>query len=52
VFSACPDFPDISKRGNPEHRILTFGKWGTYKRPEILIEAFAQISDAFLTQSW
>ena len=47
VFSACPDFPDIGKRGNPEHRILTFGKWGTYKRPEILIEAFAQIADRF-----
>ncbi|MBV9073968.1 MAG: glycosyltransferase [Acidobacteria bacterium] len=47
VFSATPKFPDISKRGNPEHRILTFGKWGTYKRPEILIEAFAQIADRF-----
>ena len=47
VFSACPKFPDTSKRGNPEHRILTFGKWGTYKRPEILIEAFAQIADQF-----
>ena len=47
VFSACPKFPDVSKRGNPEHRILTFGKWGTYKRPEILIEAFAQIADRF-----
>ncbi|HVH86465.1 MAG TPA: glycosyltransferase [Terriglobales bacterium] len=47
VFSATPKFPDISKRGNPEHRILAFGKWGTYKRPEILIEAFAQIADRF-----
>jgi glycosyltransferase involved in cell wall biosynthesis len=47
IFSATPKFPDISKRGNPEHRILTFGKWGTYKRPEILIEAFAQIADRF-----
>jgi glycosyltransferase involved in cell wall biosynthesis len=47
IFSATPKFPDISKRGNPEHRILTFGKWGTYKRPEILIEAFAQIADKF-----
>jgi glycosyltransferase involved in cell wall biosynthesis len=47
VFSSCPKFPDTSKRGNPEHRILTFGKWGTYKRPEILIEAFAQIADRF-----
>ena len=47
VFSAAPKFPDISKRGNPEHRILAFGKWGTYKRPEILIEAFAHIADKF-----
>ncbi|HET9741183.1 MAG TPA: glycosyltransferase [Terriglobales bacterium] len=47
IFSAAPQFPDISKRGNPEHRILAFGKWGTYKRPEILIEAFAQIADRF-----
>ena len=47
IFSAAPKFPDLSKRGNPEHRILTFGKWGTYKRPEILIEAFAKIADRF-----
>jgi len=47
TFSSSPKFPDFSKRGNPEHRILTFGKWGTYKRPEILIEAFAQIADRF-----
>ena len=47
VFSAAPKLPDISRRGNPEHRILAFGKWGTYKRPEILIEAFAQIADSF-----
>lgn len=47
IFSAAPKFPDTSKRGNPEHRILAFGKWGTYKRPEILIEAFAQIADRF-----
>jgi len=46
IFSAAPKFPDISMRGNP-HRILTFGKWGTYKRPEILIEAFAKIADRF-----
>jgi glycosyltransferase involved in cell wall biosynthesis len=47
IFSSAPQFPDISTRGNPEHRILAFGKWGTYKRPEILIEAFAQIADRF-----
>ena len=47
TFSAAPKFPDISVRGNPEHRILAFGKWGTYKRPEILIEAFAKVADRF-----
>jgi len=30
-------------RGNPEHRILAFGKWGTYKRLETLLESFANI---------
>src|SRR5216684_1157789 len=43
-----PEFPDFSRRGNPEHRILAFGKWGTYKRCEMLIEAFEeQVSPAF-----
>lgn len=40
IFSARPEYPDFSRRGNPEHRILAFGKWGTYKRLELLIEAF------------
>jgi glycosyltransferase involved in cell wall biosynthesis len=31
-------------RGNPEHRILAFGKWGTYKRLDLLLEAFEQLS--------
>src|SRR6266852_714855 len=42
IFGARPEFPDFSRRGNPEHRILAFGKWGTYKRCEILIEAFEE----------
>ncbi|HKW74862.1 MAG TPA: glycosyltransferase [Terriglobales bacterium] len=42
IFSARPEYPDFSKRGNPEHRILAFGKWGTYKRCEMLIEAFEE----------
>ena len=42
ILSARPEFPDFSRRGNPEHRILAFGKWGTYKRCEVLIEAFEQ----------
>lgn len=40
ILSARPEYPDFSLRGNPEHRILAFGKWGTYKRCEVLIEAF------------
>ena len=40
IFSARPEYPDFTRRGNPEHRILAFGKWGTYKRLEQLIEAF------------
>jgi glycosyltransferase involved in cell wall biosynthesis len=35
-----PEYPDFSKRGNPIHRILAFGKWGTYKRLEMMLEAF------------
>ncbi len=45
VLSASPQYPDFSQRGNPEHRILAFGKWGTYKRVEILIEAFARVAE-------
>jgi glycosyltransferase involved in cell wall biosynthesis len=40
IFSSRPEYPDFSKRGNPEHRILAFGKWGTYKRLEPLLAAF------------
>lgn len=43
ILSARPEAPDFSQRGDPEHRILAFGKWGTYKRLETLIESFAQI---------
>jgi glycosyltransferase involved in cell wall biosynthesis len=43
ILSARPEYPDFSKRGNPEHRILAFGKWGTYKRCEMLIEAFEEL---------
>ncbi len=44
VFAGAPRYPEFSKRGNPEHRILAFGKWGTYKRLEILLEAFACVT--------
>jgi glycosyltransferase involved in cell wall biosynthesis len=40
VLTQRPEYPDFSKRGNPEHRILAFGKWGTYKRLELMIDAF------------
>jgi glycosyltransferase involved in cell wall biosynthesis len=39
ILARRPEFPDFSRRGSP-HRILAFGKWGTYKRLELMIEAF------------
>ena len=42
ILGARPVYPDFARRGNPEHRILAFGKWGTYKRCEMLIEAFEE----------
>jgi glycosyltransferase involved in cell wall biosynthesis len=46
ILSTRPEYPDFSKRGNPEHRILAFGKWGTYKRLELLLDAFKKVSAA------
>src|ERR1700734_1345046 len=46
IRSREPEFPDLSRRGNPKHRILAFGKWGTYKRLELMIEAFQYVSKA------
>lgn len=43
ILTQRPEPPDFSRRGNPEHRILAFGKWGTYKRLELMIEAFHAI---------
>jgi len=43
VFASRPSPPDFSKRGNPDHRILAIGHWGTYKRLETLTEAFPQV---------
>src|SRR5262245_9667051 len=42
ILAARPIYPDFARRGTPEHRILAFGKWGTYKRCELLIEAFQE----------
>jgi glycosyltransferase involved in cell wall biosynthesis len=39
ILTTKPEYPDFARRGNP-HRILAFGKWGTYKRLELMIEAF------------
>jgi glycosyltransferase involved in cell wall biosynthesis len=44
VLSGRPEYPEFSQRGNPIHRILAFGKWGTYKRLELLISAFHRVS--------
>jgi glycosyltransferase involved in cell wall biosynthesis len=46
ILTSQPEYPDFSRRGNPEHRILAFGKWGTYKRLELMIEAFHLVVDA------
>jgi glycosyltransferase involved in cell wall biosynthesis len=43
IFSARPEYPDFSQRGNPQHRILAFGKWGTYKRLEPMLAAFEKV---------
>src|SRR5215467_9239599 len=40
LLARRPEFPDFSRRGNPVRRILAFGKWGTYKRLELMTEAF------------
>ena len=43
ILGARPEPPDFSRRGNPEHRILAIGHWGTYKRLETLMEAFPEV---------
>jgi glycosyltransferase involved in cell wall biosynthesis len=52
ILARRPEFPDFSRRGAPVHRILAFGKWGTYKRLELMLEAFnllaPQLPDAKL----
>ena len=42
-FAAAATPPDFRQRGNPEHRILAIGHWGTYKRLETLMEAFPAV---------
>jgi glycosyltransferase involved in cell wall biosynthesis len=43
TFAPRPTAPNFSKRGNPEHRILAIGHWGTYKRLETLMDAFPAV---------
>jgi glycosyltransferase involved in cell wall biosynthesis len=47
LLARRPEFPDFSRRGTPTHRILAFGKWGTYKRLELMIEAFNLLAPKF-----
>jgi glycosyltransferase involved in cell wall biosynthesis len=49
IFAASPVPPDFSARGNPEHRILAIGHWGTYKRLETLMAAFPSVLKAVPT---
>jgi glycosyltransferase involved in cell wall biosynthesis len=49
ILSGRPEFPDFSRRGNPEHRILALGHWGTYKRLELLMEAWQEVREAIPT---
>ena len=44
ILSARPEYPQFEQRGNP-HRILAFGKWGTYKRLELLMQAFERVAE-------
>jgi glycosyltransferase involved in cell wall biosynthesis len=44
IFASNPEPPDFSMRGNPTQTVLAFGKWGTYKRLDVLLDAFASVS--------
>ncbi|HLJ76245.1 MAG TPA: glycosyltransferase, partial [Acidobacteriaceae bacterium] len=43
TFTTISHPPDLSRRNNPDQRILAFGHWGTYKRLETLVEAFPRV---------
>lgn len=43
ILGAMPIPPDLKQRGNPEHRIVAIGHWGTYKRLETLMAAFPAV---------
>ena len=40
ILTGKPEYPAFAQRGNPIHRVLAFGKWGTYKKLEPMIQAF------------
>ena len=44
ILARRPEFPDFSRREYPVQNILAFGKWGTYKRLELMIEAFDMVA--------
>jgi glycosyltransferase involved in cell wall biosynthesis len=44
TLGTTPEYPDFSQRGNPNQRVLAIGHWGTYKRLETVVEAFAEVS--------
>jgi glycosyltransferase involved in cell wall biosynthesis len=44
ILSSRPEYPDFHRRGNPTHRVLAFGKWGTYKRLEQMLEVFSLVA--------
>ncbi|HZS99927.1 MAG TPA: glycosyltransferase [Terriglobales bacterium] len=43
IFASRPEPPNFALRGDPIHRILAFGKWGTYKRLEALVAAYERV---------
>lgn len=47
IFASRPEPPDFARRGDPIHRVLAFGKWGTYKRLDLLVAAFTRIMRDF-----
>ena len=43
VLTTISKPPDLTRRGNPDLRVLAFGHWGTYKRLETLMAAFPSV---------
>src|SRR5262249_53193910 len=47
ILSRSHEYPEFSRRGNPLHRFLVFGKWGACKWLELMIAAFQRLSDKY-----